>query len=282
MKFGGDIRYLYKDFLPAFWEAGRQVFLNLPFADFCSGFLSILTLGNASYYLRAASLEPTRWKSIQDLALSIINGAATVYCADGPMSCAKIMGGLSAMLISISAFQVFQAYLSRQPPRSRSIPFPFHQYVHFTRPPRAPVQQTKIHHKKTPKPFRNPPQISPTKKDEAPIPLEAFSLSLCTDATLRQAIADCGLNADTIDKSLKKIKCRIFEDKSFQKAVEEYVKTVIDLLKQHCSTCGQGHVFSSEVPFTRTLEKCKRCSKAFYCSQECRQRDWPLHKGICR
>jgi hypothetical protein len=44
-----------------------------------------------------------------------------------------------------------------------------------------------------------------------------------------------------------------------------------------CYTCSK-----QENELAGRLRKCTRCSKAFYCDQQCQTKDWPHHKRLCR
>ncbi len=43
-----------------------------------------------------------------------------------------------------------------------------------------------------------------------------------------------------------------------------------------------GHMCRKCLAWNETVHrKCSRCLRAYYCSQQCQQSDWPMHKGEC-
>lgn len=43
-----------------------------------------------------------------------------------------------------------------------------------------------------------------------------------------------------------------------------------------------GHICRKCLAWKETVRhKCSRCRRAYYCSQQCQQSDWPMHKGEC-
>jgi len=80
---------------------------------------------------------------------------------------------------------------------------------------------------------------------------------------------------DTTDTDLLVISSDSNTESDYDEEMEHECQTVIC---KFCSTMMRREELNS----SSSMKPCGKCGKVWYCSRKCQNRDWPLHRTVCR